>query len=404
MVEVKKIIFLALQFSNAEKGNTLWTDLVQEFHHKGHDILVLAPALDESKIGLRIEAGVKVLRVKTNKLFNVGLLQKGIANLMLPYQYKNVLKKNKIPLDFDLILLPTPPITLIDVGLWIKKKSQGKLYLILRDIFPQNAVDLKMMKTNGLIHSYFRKKEIKLYEKSDSIGCMSPANVEYVKKHNPYLDMNKLHLLPNWERLPNFDVNGDVGSIKSKYGLSDKFIVIFGGNIGRPQKLENIVELAKSCSEIQDLVFYIIGNGTEKGKIANMVKTNKMTNMIFKNSIPKRDYYQLLRAADIGLISLSEDFTIPNFPSKVLSYYGAKKPVLASLDLQTDFGKMLEETNSGLWAEAGNKQELKEKLVKLYESKELREQLGKNGYEYMKANLQPNKAYTTIIKAIATLN
>ena len=82
MVEVKKIIFLALQFSNAEKGNTLWTDLVQEFHHKGHDVLVLAPALDESEIGLRIEAGVKVLRVKTNKLFNVGLLQKGIAKIL----------------------------------------------------------------------------------------------------------------------------------------------------------------------------------------------------------------------------------------------------------------------------------------------------------------------------------
>ena len=234
-------------------------------------------------------------------------------------------------------------------------------------------MDLKMISPNGIIHQYFRKKELNLYRISDKIGCMSIANIDYIEKHNPDLDHPKLHLIPNWENLPKLDGNKDIKSIKTKHGLNNKFIVIFGGNIGRPKKLENIVELAKSCSEIQDLDFYFIGNGTEKEKITNIVKTNKMTNMIFKNTIPKRDYKQLLRAADIGLISLSEDFTIPNFPSKVLSYFGAKKPGLASIDLQTDFGKMLEETNSGLWAEAGNTALLKDKLMMLYSNKELRE-------------------------------
>lgn len=76
--------------------------------------------------------------------------------------------------------------------------------------------------------------------------------------------------------------------------------------------------------------------------------------MIFKNMIPKRDYKQLLKADYIAWISISDDFTISYFPSKVLSYFGAKKPIMASINLQTDFEKMLEETNSGLLVEDRN--------------------------------------------------
>lgn len=394
---MKKIIFLALGFPNAEKNTVIWTDLTSEFHKQGHDVLVVAPATHDNYTGLRLEAGVKVLRVPTLKLFNVGPIQKGLANLMLPYQYKKALKKNKIPLDFDLILMPTPPITLTNITKWLKRKSKAKVYLILRDIFPQNAVDLKMIKPKGIIHWYFRRKELELYNLSDKIGCMSKANVDYIKKHNPKLDHAKLHLLPNWENLPVFDNSGNDNKIKAKYGLNNKFIVIFGGNIGRPQKMENIIELAKNCTEIKDLVFLIIGSGTEFKKLVENVTSLKLPNVVLEKKIPKRDYYELLRAADVGLISLSEEFTIPNFPSKVLSYFGAKKPVLASLDLHTDFGKMLEENNSGFWAEAGKTSMLKEKLLLLYNDSELRATLGSNGYKYMEENLLPNHAYKKIM-------
>ncbi|WP_298505721.1 glycosyltransferase family 4 protein [uncultured Maribacter sp.] len=393
---MKKIIFLALGFPDVSKFTGLYTDLIQEFHKNGHDVLVIAPANNKKDIGLRLEGGVKVIRVATLPLFNVGIVKKGIANILLSYQYKKALKRNKIKFDFDLVLLATPPITLTKTAIWIKKKSGAKLYLILRDIFPQNAVDLKMMKKGGLLYSIFRKKELELYNVSDSIGCMSPANVSYIERHNPKLNISKLHLLPNWEYLPNYNGITASDELLLNYGVKDKFIVIFGGNIGRPQKMENIIELANSCKEFKDIVFFIIGSGTEKQRISNLVKELKLKNVILENKIPKNDYNDLLRLADVGLISLSEDFTIPNFPSKVLSYFGNKIPVLASVDLQTDFGIILEETNSGLWAEAGKTALLKDKLMQLYNNPELRKNLGENGYNYMKDNLQPNNAYETI--------
>ncbi|MBA6314716.1 glycosyltransferase family 4 protein [Cellulophaga baltica] len=395
---MKKIIFLALGFPDVAKYTNLYTDLIHEFHQNGHDVLVLAPAENSKDTGLRLEGGVSVLRVATLPLFNVGTLKKGLANLLLSWQYKKALKKNKITLDFDLILMPTPPITLTPTAKWVKNKSGAKLYLILRDIFPQNAVDLKMMDGNGAIHTFFRKKEKELYNVADYMGCMSPANINYIKKHNTDVAPSKLHLLPNWENLPNYKEGKSSEALLNKYKLKDKFIVIFGGNIGKPQKMENIILLAKECQDFSEIVFFIIGTGTEKQKLTNLVQEEKLANVILEDKIPKTDYNDLLRLSDVGLISLSEDFTIPNFPSKVLSYFGNKKPVLASVDLNTDFGTILEEVKAGYWAAAGDTEDLKKKLLLIYRDASLRAQMGENGYAYMKENLLPDKAYKTIIE------
>lgn len=392
-----KVIFLALGYPDIKKSTILYTDLMQEFTAQGHEVMVVAPAIEREDHGPRKEGDVTVLRVKTLPLFKVGAIKKGIANLLLPFQYKKAIKQHCTEFDFDLIIMPTPPITLITVASWLKKKTNGRLYLILRDIFPQNAVDLKMMKKGGLLHYYFRKKEQQLYELSDAIGCMSEANVAYVKKHNPNFDHGKLHLLPNWEKIPTPIPEDEVKKTAEKFNLTHKFVSIFGGNLGKPQKMENIINLARACSEHEDFHFMILGSGTETKRIEQMISEYGLANMELVGRLPKKEYIEVLAAADVGLISLSEAFTIPNFPSKVLTYFGLKKPVLASLDLSTDFGQMLEATQSGLWAEAGKTNELKEKLLWLYHHRDERIKMGQNGYEYMKSNLTPEKAYKTIM-------
>lgn len=395
---MKKVIFLALGFSSSKDGG-LYSDLIKEIHSQGNDIVVVAPS-NNGKPGLNIENGIKVIRVKAPEIMKVGMITKGISTLLMPYLFKLAIKRSKISLDFDAIILPTPPITLGILAKWLKKKTSAKVYLILRDIFPQNAVDLKMMNDDSLIYNYFRRKEIQLYSVSDAIGCMSNANINYIINHNSYLDKTKLHLLPNWQKLPKFKNTESSSLIRSQYGLENKFVIIFGGNIGRPQKLENIIALAKSLNDIKDIVFLIIGDGTEKNKLADLIRLQKVDNVILKDYIPRADYNKLILLADIGLISLSEEFTIPNFPSKVLSYFASKRPVLASIDLNTDFGDMLEETNSGLWAEAGKTEELKEKLLYMYHNPDVRMAMGENGHNYMKEHLLPNHAYNTILKHI----
>ncbi|MEE4247709.1 MAG: hypothetical protein V2I33_20085, partial [Kangiellaceae bacterium] len=169
---MKRVLFISQGFPDVTKTTHLYTDLMHEFLRRGHDVLVLAPDEEGGRsYSLVVESNMNIVRVPIFGLYGKNKIIKGISNLLLPYQYKRALKKLKVNLNFDLIIMPTPPITLIDVAFWIKNKSRAKLYLILRDIFPQNAVDLKMMRPKSFIHSYFRKKEKILYERSDQIGC-----------------------------------------------------------------------------------------------------------------------------------------------------------------------------------------------------------------------------------------
>lgn len=392
-----KVLLLMISYPDTSQSSNLYTDLVDAFAAGNHEILVVAPAAPGRETAMVRENGKEVLRVKTHKLFNVHPVKKGIANVLLPGQFLKAIRRFCAGRKFDLIITPTPPITFVDVVARLKKEYQAKSYLILRDIFPQNAKDLGLI-NNTLLFNYFRRKEAKLYRTADHIGCLSPGNIAYVKKHNPEVDTRKLHLLPNWQKVDQFEQ--PIPGIKEKYGLKDKFIAIFGGNIGLPQKMENIVSLASCYRDRKDIIFFIIGSGTHKAHLEQLVQSAGLSNVIVRETIPRNEYNELVRQADIGLISLSEKFTIPNIPSKVLSYFNAKIPVLAAVDAATDFGEMLTEAGGGLCSITGDLDTYRKNFETLYESAALRKQMGESGYRYLVEKLTPEIAYQTIINRL----
>lgn len=89
------------------------------------------------------------------------------------------------------------PITLNLPVQYSKKKFNAKTYLMLKDIFPQNAVDLQMFKKSSLIYKYFRHKEKQLYNLSDKIGCMSQGNIDYLLRHNKFISKDKVEIFYN---------------------------------------------------------------------------------------------------------------------------------------------------------------------------------------------------------------
>jgi len=389
-----RVLFLLLYHPEPHESSNLYADLVVEFAKNEHEVVVVSAAKEGDPTTFKKENDIAVLRVKTKPFFNVHPVAKGIATLLLPIQFKKAIVKFLSETTFDLILAPTPPITFVDIISYFKKKYTVKSCLILRDIFPQNARDLGMI-SNPLLFHYFRKKEKKLYRYSDFIGCMSQGNIDYVVNHNPEINRKKLFLLPNWQKAAPLLERDE--SIKEKYGLSGKFVAIFGGNIGEPQKVENIVTLAKQYQGNDHIVFLIIGSGARKNYIEQLVIDSALNNVIIKDSLPRSDYEQLVANADIGLISLSEKFTIPNIPSKTLSYFNAKIPVLAAIDANTDYGKLLEDSGAGLWSVTGDLETYKRNFEILYNSTELRNKMGENGYVYLLKHLTVEIACETIV-------
>jgi glycosyltransferase involved in cell wall biosynthesis len=299
-------------------------------------------------------------------------------------------------IKFDLVIYFTPPITLAPVVKYIKKRDKCRSYLVLRDIFPQGIRDLGLL-NNQLLFNYFRRKEKQLYDLSDYIGCMSDGNIRYVLKHNN-VDENKLEILYNWGKIT-YD-NESIGvNYRKKYGLGSKFVAVFGGNIGLPQELEFLLKLAKEYKERDDIVFLIVGKGAEKQRMINIVKSEKLSNVIIKDMMQRDEYDSLLKQCNVGLINLNRKFTIPNIPSKTVAYFKASIPILASTDKNTDYKDLLlKEARAGLWSETGDLKTYKNNFEKLFNNKKLREELGNNGRKYFEKNLSVEKAYQTIIK------
>lgn len=277
----------------------------------------------------------------------------------------------------------------------LKEEDNSKSYLILRDIFPQNVRDLGLL-NNPLLFKYFRRKEIQLYNISDYIGCMSEGNIKYVLENND-VDENKLEILYNWGKVIR---NNDVLTIdyKRKYGLENKFIAVFGGNIGLPQELEFLLELAKEYKDRSDILFLIVGKGAQKEKVVNIINSEGLSNVMIRDYIPRDDYQEVLIQCDIGLINLNRDFTIPNMPSKIVDYFNAGIPILASTDKNTDFKQFLQDAKAGLWSETGDLEAYKGNFEKLLNDKKLREELGENGRKFLEENLNVEKAYQIIMK------
>lgn len=390
-----KVLFLMIAYPDATQNTNMYTDLADEFLINGNDVYVIAPA--NGIIKVFNEKGINVLRIKTLPLFNTSFILKGIANLLLPYQYKRGIKKYFKNIYFDLVITPTPPITFFPTISFLKKKFNSKIYLILRDIFPQNAKDMGIIK-NECVFNYFRKQEKKLYKISDFIGCMSKKNIDFVHEHNTEINLSKFHLLPNWTRVN--AVKDSAFSFKSKYDLKDKFVAIFGGNIGIPQKIDFLVDVAEKIKEKKDIIFLIVGDGTEKEKFRKMVQNKNLSNIKLLDQLPRDEYSKLLKECDLGLVSLSDRFSIPNIPSRTLSYWSLKIPVLAAIDKNTDYGDILNKCEGGLWSEMGNSDAYITNLLLFYEHPEIRRQMGKNGYNYLIKELNSENAYKTIISKI----
>jgi glycosyltransferase involved in cell wall biosynthesis len=394
-----KVLFLMLAFPDMNKSFNMFTAIVEEFHKNNHEVYVVAPG-GNSLTEIRKEKEINVLRVKTLPVKNIPNILKGISNILLPYQYDKAIRKYYSSVQFDLIVSPTPPVTLVNLVSKLKKKNKAPFYLILRDIFPQNAVDLDFMKKDGLIYKYFRRKEKKLYRTADHIGCMSEANIQYILKHNPTITLEKLHVLQNYQILYR-SYGTSNPKIKSDYNLEGKFVVVFGGNMGKPQQIENVLMLARYCEKYNDVVFLLLGEGLQKKSIEEKIKKDNHRNVQLLNSIPKHLYQQLISGCDIGLISLHKNFTIPNIPSKTLDYFNVGIPVLASIDKATDYGILLEIAGAGLWSFAGNHNDFNTNFDYLYSSVELRKRMGENGRKYFEEHLTPDKAYQTVINRVS---
>lgn len=356
------VLFMTIGKMDDIEEHTIYCDLLRYFRDAGHSVYTISPY--EKRTGLQTayeeKNGIHMLHVRTGNVTGmVSLIEKGLAQLSIEPIFIKAIKKNYSNVKFDLVMYSTPPITFCNAIEYVKRRDNAKTYLLLKDIFPQNAVDIGMMSKSGIkghLYKFFRNKEKKLYGLSDYIGCMSPANVEYVKQNNPEIDNYRVEVCPNCIEVVDKSINEEERrSIRKKYDIPlEKRVFVYGGNLGKPQGIDFLIECLHSQENSKDNYFLIVGDGTEYGKIEEFVKSSNQNNIRLMKRLPQEDYDTMVGACDVGMIFLDHRFTIPNFPSRVLSYMQAKIPVLACTDSNTDIGKIIEEAGFGSWCESND--------------------------------------------------
>ena len=400
-----RLIFLTMSNLQDVAEPGIYMDLMRKFRDEGHAVTVVSPR--ERRMGqptrMKSADGVRILGVRTLNLQKTNVIEKGIGQVLVTWQFKRAIRKHLGGEHFDLILYSTPPITLMGVVKCLKKKNpQAKTYLLLKDIFPQNAVDLGMMAETGVkgcLYRYFRRQEKQLYQLSDHIGCMSPANVRYLLEHNPEIAAERVEVAPNsCEIRETADMpDGQRDAIRQKYQLpTDRPVFIYGGNLGKPQGIPFLMRCLDANANRQDCHFLVVGNGTEYGGMEAWYKEKTPHNVTLFARLPKKEYDQLVRACDVGLIFLDYRFTIPNYPSRLLSYLMERKPIIAATDPNTDIGAIAEANGYGFWCPGNDAAAFTQCMDRMLAAD--RSAMGEAGYRFFMDNYTVEHTYGQIMK------
>lgn len=406
------VIFITLSDINGIKERGIYADLMRKFRNEGHTVYIVSAA--ERRTGMKTHLmdvdGVHILKVRTLNVQKTNVVEKGIGQLMMEGQFKRAIKKYLGDAQFDLILYSTPPITFTNVVRFLKKKNPHAVsYLLLKDIFPQNAVDIGMFGEKSLFNWYFRRKEVALYKTSDYIGCMSPANVRFILEHNDFIEASRVEVAPNSIEVPlppkgeNFEEEEKAKRaverryIRSKYNLPSNIpIYIYGGNLGKPQGIDFLIKCLNANKDRKDCFFVVVGNGTEYSKLEDWYQNNITDNVKLMKRLPKEDYDMLVSSCDVGLIFLDHRFTIPNYPSRLLPYLENKMPIICCTDPNTDIGRIAEENGYGFWCESVKPEDFTHILNRMLASDI--KAMGQRGYQFLQDNYTVDKCYDIIMK------
>ena len=304
-------------------------DLSLEFLKQGHQPTVVLPSAEIDCTWL-IEnwSGVQTLRIKAPKTKDVGYFQRTIGEFLMPFVMLRNLRKSPVAkLCWDGIVWYSPTIFWGPLVKSLKKSSSCRSYLIVRDIFPEWAVNIGLMR-KGLPYFFFKLIERFQYTIADVIGVQTPANISYFNKLGNNIN-RKVEVLQNWlAYAPNVGCSISV----SEGALAGRKIFVYAGNMGVAQGMDILLDLAEHLRNRKDIGFLFVGRGSSVKRLFLESKTRGLDNTAFFNEIDPSEIPGLYAQCHVGLIVLDPRHKTHNIPGKFLSYMQSGLPVLASIN------------------------------------------------------------------------
>jgi glycosyltransferase involved in cell wall biosynthesis len=319
-------------------------DLAAELNQQGISPLVIIPDSDLVQAwNLEVMGGVRVLRLRSPKIKDVGYIRRTISEFFMPYFMW--MRYSMSPLsgeNFDGVIWYSPTIFWAPFVKRLKRNSSCNGYLILRDIFPEWALDLGLMR-KGIAYRFFKWIEASQYKIADTIGVQAGKNIEYFKSW-PQFNSKNIEVLQNWlsETSPGL-CSISVGNTF----LAGRNIFVYAGNMGVAQGIGIVLDLAESLLNRADIGFLMVGRGSEYVDLKRQASNRNLNNMIFFDEIDSAEIPALYSQCSIGMVILDSRHKTHNIPGKFLSYMQSGLPVLAKINPGNDLVNLINEANVG---------------------------------------------------------
>ena len=379
-------------------------ELAQGLAARGHSVTVVTawPTFNLSPetqlAGLKKvsrEKGVTVIRVKTLPFYRTSFCVRGVAQLVMPSAFIRAVKRHSCS-KFDTVIVYSPPLPLAQVGAAFKREG-ARFLLNVQDIFPQNAIDLGILK-NRLLIGFFERMERAAYASADAISSHTDSSAKFLLREKK-VPREKVSTVYNWIDTAAYDLPRKA-DFRRRFGIADKFVFLFSGVIGPSQGLELVLDTASRLSDIPDIHFLFLGEGTEKKRLAARAALLKLRNVQFEPYVPWADYPRLSREMDAGLICLSSKNKTPVIPGKLLGFMAASLPVCAFLNPESDAHSIIAASGCGYSCRSDDPKAAEALVRRLYAGRRELGEMGEKGRQYCKEHFSREKCVEKLAKLV----
>lgn len=373
-------------------------DLANELVRQGHEPVIITPSERiRQACEIEFQNGVEIVRVLSSPILDESYFRRAINEVLLPVFMWFRLRKYGFLFDrFDGVVWYSPSIC-FGLLIWIlKRASKCKSYLILRDIFPEWAVDLGLMK-KGPVYYFFKLIAKFQYFVADIIGVQTPSNLEYLgvwaKQTN-----KKLEVLQNWLSYPSLKSSS---IIVNSTCLASRKIFVYIGNMGVAQGMDILIDLAHSLKHRNDIGFLFVGRGSEVQRLRSNATAQKLDNVLFYDEINSEEIPALLDMCDVGLIALDPRHKSHNIPGKFLTYIQSGLPVLARVNKDTDLQNLINNENVGRAYVGDGLSDFKKIAEQLIDDRDQLTLMSNNGRRLSEKMFSSSSAVKQIINAVS---
>lgn len=394
-----KLVLIADTFPPLRtSGAVQLRDLAREIVRQGHELTVLLPDAD---LGLpwSLESidGAQVLRLRAPRIKDIGYLRRTIGEWIMPYSmWRNLRKSPLYGQHWEGVVWYSPSIFHAPLVRAIKRQSRCMGYLIVRDIFPEWAVDLELIRP-GLAYAFFKWIARKQYEAADIIGVQTPGNLGYFHHWHHAEKGRSLEVLQNWLGAP---VRARCRIRIEETNIFGRKIFVYAGNMGLAQGMDILIDLAAKMQARADIGFLFVGRGSEAKRLQSRAKMLGLDNVIFYDEIDPDEIPDIYAQCHAGMVALDPRHKSHNIPGKFLTYMQNRLPVLATVNTGNDLTALVRNESVGEVSESNSVDELAVNCHSLAQRIEVDSQLPDRCLRLFERQFSVGQAVRQIVSAL----